>query len=248
MRFADKTIVLVGAPNDLMYSTVEQASSEGARVVCGIPQGSDHARLEGHSEISELDIHDETSLHTFFSSVKRFAHLVVFQEMGVQGVQWELKTSLAHDSFQKIFWFPFDAAKRGGPFLEEKGSIVFVCASSTRRPMKGMSVVGTANAALEALAANLAVEMAPRRANTVNPGLYLQAARAEEVDAVKEGKVGNVVSGLLAPGVDQPRNVGRTVLHLMADPGITGSVVDASVLMKGCCTADISGWVTIAGC
>ena len=198
--------------------------------------------------VHRLDLQDEAALHKFFSGAKAFDHLAIFQSMGVQGVQWELDTASAQSAFERIFWFPFMAAKRGGAYLHENGSIVFVCASSTRRPMKGMSVVGAANGAVEALAANLAVEMAPRRANVINPGLYLQASQAEEVDTVKAGKVGNVVSGLLAPGVDQAQNIGRAVLHLMSDNGITGSVVDAAILMRGCCTADVTGWVTIGGC
>jgi len=248
VSFAEKTVVLVGTPNDLMQATVRQATAQGARVVLGVPQGTADVDVAGASEAHKLDLQSEEALHGLFSATQAFDHLVIFQSMGIQGVQWELDTSAAQSAFEQIFWFPFMAAKRGGNYLHEKGSIVFVCASSTRRPMKGMSVVGAANGAVEALAANLAVEMAPRRANVINPGLYLQAARAEEVDAVKEGKVGNVVSGLLAPGVDQAENIGRTVLHLMSDPGITGSVIDAAVLMRGCCTADISGWVTIGGC
>ncbi len=248
MSFAETTLVLIGAPNDLMQATVRQALSQGARVVLGVPDGTADEATAGCSEVHRLDLQEERALQSFFEGVKSFDHAIVFQSLGIHGVQWELDTPSARSDFDGIFWFPFMAAKRASPHLHERGSVTFVCASSTRRPMKGMSVVGAANGALEALASVLAVEMAPRRVNVINPGLYLQASNSEEVHAVKKGKVGNVVSGLLAPGVDQAENIARTELHLTADTGITGSVVDAAVLMLGCCTADLKGWVTIGSC
>jgi NAD(P)-dependent dehydrogenase (short-subunit alcohol dehydrogenase family) len=248
MSLAETTLVLIGEPNDLMRATARQAEGHGARVVLGVPIGTLDEDTAGVPEVHRLDLQEEEALQNFFEAMKSFDHAVVFQSLGIQGVQWELDTPSARSGFDEIFWFPFMAAKRAGPHLTERGSLTFVCASSTRRPMKGMSVVGAANGALEALASVLAVEMAPRRVNVINPGLYLQAANSEEVHAVKEGKVGNIVPGLLAPGVDQAENIARTVLHLANDAGITGSVVDAAVLMRGCCTADVSGWVTIGGC
>ena len=82
----------------------------------------------------------------------------------------------------------FLVAKHASTRIADGGSIAFISGSLSRRPSPGSAVLASANAALDALAKALAVELAPRvRVNTVSPGL----CDTEIWDKVGRARTGN---------------------------------------------------------
>jgi NAD(P)-dependent dehydrogenase (short-subunit alcohol dehydrogenase family) len=84
---------------------------------------------------------------------------------------------------------------------------------------------GAINAALQALARGLALELAPARVNAVSPGLIATPLW----DGVAEDKRAAIFTGaaqrLPARRVGQPEDVANAVLFLMTTPFATGSTV-----------------------
>jgi NAD(P)-dependent dehydrogenase (short-subunit alcohol dehydrogenase family) len=56
------------------------------------------------------------------------------------------------------------------PQVRPRGSITFVTSGAVVRPSAGRSMTTAAFAAVEALTRALAVELGPRRVNTIEPG------------------------------------------------------------------------------
>ena len=61
-------------------------------------------------------------------------------------------------------------ARHAGGRVRPGGTLLFVGGTGGRRPAVGLAIVSTITAALPALIANLALELAPVRVNLVAPG------------------------------------------------------------------------------
>jgi NAD(P)-dependent dehydrogenase (short-subunit alcohol dehydrogenase family) len=113
----------------------------------------------------------EESIARFFSGISEIDHLV-----STVGPSYRpstvVETQLAEaQALYKIkFWGQFLIAKHGAPKLQENGSITLTSGLLSARPATGLGVLASVNAGIEALSRTLALELAPRRVNTVYPG------------------------------------------------------------------------------
>ena len=68
-------------------------------------------------------------------------------------------------------WGALHVVKHAVSRINEQGSIVFISGLAGRKGYPGFALAGAANAGIEAVARNLAVELAPIRINTVYAGV-----------------------------------------------------------------------------
>lgn len=93
------------------------------------------------------------------------------------------------------------------------------------RPSKTSVLQGAINAALEALARGLALELSPVRVNTVSPGL-IATPLWSKLDADTRTKMfEGAAARLPARRVGQAEDVARAVLYLASTRFATGSTV-----------------------
>jgi NAD(P)-dependent dehydrogenase (short-subunit alcohol dehydrogenase family) len=106
------------------------------------------------------------------------------------------------------------------------GSLLFVSGTGARRPGVGLAIATTLTAATPALAANLAVELAPTRVNVIAPGFVDTPLSAtllgDQIDARREQlretlPIGRVVG---------PADVAALAIHVMCNGAITGATLD----------------------
>ncbi len=81
-------------------------------------------------------------------------------------------------------------------------------------------------AALEAMARVLAVELAPRRVNTVSPGLTATEAYAGLPDAARAAMFAATAARLPAGRVGAPDDIAQAILLAIANPFLTGATLD----------------------
>jgi NAD(P)-dependent dehydrogenase (short-subunit alcohol dehydrogenase family) len=93
------------------------------------------------------------------------------------------------------------------------------------RPAAGGSVVAAVNGALESLAYALALELAPVRVNVVSPGWTDTPIWDTIAGEAKSGRLDAMAARLPAGRVGTPGDVAQTVLGLIGNPFITGTVV-----------------------
>ena len=93
--------------------------------------------------------------------------------------------------------------------LERGGSVTLPSGSSARVPAAGAGVWTALHGAIEALARGAAVDLAPLRVNVVSPG-----------------GIGMAPDRQLVERRGEPGDVGAAVAALVANPAITGAVLD----------------------
>lgn len=93
------------------------------------------------------------------------------------------------------------------------------------RPSKRSVLQGAINAALEALARGLALELSPVRVNTVSPGLIATPLWSKLEDEAREAMYEGAAARLPAGRVGQPEDVANAALYLATTRYATGSTV-----------------------
>jgi len=168
-------IVVVGGTAGIGLAVARIAADCGAEVYIG---SSNAQKLE--STLSALqgvrgavvDVGNEDSVAHFFSGISEIDHLVStvgpsHRPAAVTETQLEEAQAL----YKIKFWGQFLIAKHGAPKVQENGSITLTSGILSARPAAGLGVLASVNAGIEALGRTLALELAPRRVNTVCPDL-----------------------------------------------------------------------------
>lgn len=222
----NQKIVIVGGASGIGYAVAQQALAAGAEVVIASRSpGKLHSAavsLGGRIRVEPVDAADEESVIDFFHRVGSFDHLAATIKPRLpSGRFFDNDLAEVQAAFEAKFWGQYRLAKYGAGLIRSGGSIVLTSGIASRRSYPGYSAVSSMNAATEALAKALAVELAPIRVNAVCPG-FVDAeppisGRAQAVNA-------------LAPGLPLDRlatasEVAEAYLYLFGNRYSTGSVI-----------------------
>lgn len=171
----NQKIVIVGGSSGIGYAVAQQVLAAGAQVIIASRSNerlSAAARQLGERVQTEVvDAADEQSIADFFRRVGHFDHLAITIKPHIRSERFlENEVSAAIAAFDAKFWGQYRLAKHGAPYIRKNGSIIFTSGIASRRGYIGYSAVSAMNAATEALANAIAIELAPIRVNTVCPG------------------------------------------------------------------------------
>lgn len=228
-------VVIIGGSSGLGFATAQLAVAQGAQVVIGgrNQENLDAAQKElGSVETMTVDVQEEISIKRFFEKVGPFDHLVTPGNHTSPGTFEDLTAARA--SFDSKYWGQYLAVRYGHPFLREGGSIVLFSGILGTKPAKNCGIMASVNGAIEALTRALAVDLAPKiRVNAVAPG-SIESPRLLEL-AKKNPKAGfEQTQTLLVPRLGHPQEVAETVLFLISNGYLSGSVlhVDGGYLLS----------------
>lgn len=112
------------------------------------------------------------------------------------------------------------------PLLSATGSVTLVTGAAARAALPGTSGLAAVNGALEAMAKVLAAELAPRRFNTVSPGMTATEAYDGLPDEARNGMFAAAAGNLPAGRIGAPQDIAAAILLAMANPFITGATLD----------------------
>ncbi len=117
-------------------------------------------------------------------------------------------------------------ARAGRRKVRAGGTLLFIGGTGGRRPAPGMAVAGALTAALPALTADLALEVAPVRVNLIAAGFVdtpLSAALlGDRLEARREELRKKLPIGRVVTAAD----VAALALHIMANDALTGATYD----------------------
>ncbi|MGW9128545.1 SDR family oxidoreductase [Paenibacillus chitinolyticus] len=230
MTLAGKKIVIIGGSSGIGLETAALALEQGAEVVIASRSADKlrQARNTLGSSVSayELDMADEQAVKEFMTrDVKRLDHLVVTAAQTWSGPFLATETFKARELFDSKFWGQYYAAKHAAPLLAEGGSITLFSGLVAFKPMAGSASLGAVNAAVASLGQTLALELAPLRVNVVSPGIIDTPSRAGMDDAARSAFYESVTARLPVKRVGQPRDVAQSVLYLLHNSFVTGTVL-----------------------
>jgi NAD(P)-dependent dehydrogenase (short-subunit alcohol dehydrogenase family) len=226
MSLAHSTVVILGGSSGIGLATAKAAKAEGARVVVTGRSAdrlkSARALLGAEARTVVLDVADEAGTRTLFEELDRVDHVFITAGIVV------LDSGLAPDSaslrpaLDTRFWGAFAAAKYGAAKMRGGGSITFMSGTTARRPLKGAAVATASCGAVEAFARALAVDLAPTRVNTIQPGYVDTPMLDELLGEARTAIKAEAGAHLPVKRIGRPEEIADAVLFLMKNGYVNG--------------------------
>jgi NAD(P)-dependent dehydrogenase (short-subunit alcohol dehydrogenase family) len=225
-----KHVVIVGGSSGIGAASANLFAQQGANVTIVSRNAANlEAVAQGNPGIRSavLDVTRDGDVEAFFAELGAVDHVVVSAAQTATGPVRGLALEAAYAAMDSKFWGAYRVARAAR--IREGGSLTFVSGFLAVRPNKMSVLQGAINAALEALARGLALELAPVRVNTVSPGLIATPlwSRLEENarNAMFESAAGRLPVGRVGLAED----VAKAIFYLASNGFATGS----SVLVDG---------------
>lgn len=174
-KLEGKRILVVGGGTGIGLAVSRTVIRERGKVIIASRHSDQHALQnlgdDASVQLHGVDLTSEDSIVRLFETVGQFDHLVATARQ-TQPPQKFLESDYAavRSAFDVKFWGQYLLAKHATRWIAPHGSITFTSGTAATRCYSGYSPVAAMNAATEALAKNLAVELAPIRVNVVSPG------------------------------------------------------------------------------
>ncbi len=188
------------------------------------------AALDNKVATRELDVTDEAAIVRFFSDFGTFDHLVTAASAVAMGPALEMPTAAFRTLVDSKLYGQFLVARHAAPHLSPHGSITFFSGTVTQKPMPGATAYAAVGAAAEAMARMLAFELAPRRVNTIVPGVIDTPAWDSLFDAnTKSAVFSQIAASLPVRRLGTPDDIAQAVVFLIRN----GFVDGASLVVDG---------------
>ncbi len=225
MSLANMTVVVLGGSSGIGLATAKAALSEGAQVIV---TGRSRERLnaaerelQGKARALPLDAADEAGTRTLFDSLAHVDHVFITAGAVFAG-GLAAGTSELRPALDVRFWGALYAAKYAAPKIGRGGSITFMSGTAAVKPLPGASVATASCGAVEAFARALAVDLAPIRVNTIQPGLVDTPLIAQFMGAQSASIMEREAARLPVRRVGKPEDIADAVLFLMENGYVTG--------------------------
>ncbi|MGZ6162064.1 MAG: SDR family oxidoreductase, partial [Myxococcaceae bacterium] len=117
-------------------------------------------------------------------------------------------------------------ARHAASTLRPGGTLLFMGGTGGRRPAIGIGLASTMTAALPALTANLALELAPIRVNLIAAGFVDTPLSASFLGDALEDRRSQLRATLPIRRVVGPADVASLAVHIMVNTALTGATYD----------------------
>ena len=225
-----QTVVVIGGSSGIGLETARRARAEGADVVL---TGRDPDRLKrAAAELNALssaafDATDPAALDQFFQGLpKQIDHVMVTAGGPYYARLAELDHARAHRDFDEHLWLAIEVARHSVGRVRPGGTLLFMTGTGGRRPGVGMALASAGTAALPALIASLAVEVAPVRVNLIAAGFVDTPLSGKLLGDNLEARRAQLRATLPIRRVVGPADVAALAVHLMTNTALTGATYD----------------------
>ncbi|MEM1229091.1 MAG: SDR family oxidoreductase [Pseudomonadota bacterium] len=230
MTFTSKRAIVLGGSSGIGLASAQALAAAGAEVLIS---GRDPGRLEdalgtlpASARGQALDVLDVDALQALFQAETGFDYLVNAATGGERAVGPFEQMSLAgfQGSFRKL-WGYTNAVHEALPHLAADGAMVLVSGSPARKCPPGYSAISTVGNAVEGFVRAIAVEIAPRRINTVAPG-FIDTPMFPQTGAEREAFMERTTAANLIPRPGRAEEVADAVLFALGNGFVTGTTID----------------------
>jgi len=225
-----QTVVVIGGSAGIGLETARRASAEGAKLIL---TGRNPEPLQrAASEVDALsttafDATDPTLVAQFFRGLPASVdHIMVTAGRPYYGRLIDLDLAHARRLVDEHFSLFIEIARHAADKVKAGGTLIFMGGTGGRRPVVGLGIMSTLTAALPALTANLALELAPVRVNLIAAGFVDTQLSASLLGDELENRRSQLRAKLLIRRVVQPADVAALALHIMTNTALTGATYD----------------------
>jgi NAD(P)-dependent dehydrogenase (short-subunit alcohol dehydrogenase family) len=225
-----QTVVVIGGSAGIGLETARRARAEGAEVILAArnPERLEHAADEvGALSSAAFDAGDPNRLEHFFRHLPHpIDHVMATAGRPYYAPLADMDFDQARRSLDEHLWLMFHLARVATGTVRPGGTLLFMSGTGGRRTGVGLGLVSAMTAALPALTANLAVEIAPIRVNLIAPGFVDTPLSAALLGDRLEERRDQLRATLPIGRVVGPADVARLAIHLMANTAVTGATYD----------------------
>jgi NAD(P)-dependent dehydrogenase (short-subunit alcohol dehydrogenase family) len=225
-----QTVVVIGGSAGIGLETARRARSEGARVIL-TGRNSERLQLAG-SELGALstaafDVNDPAALERFFGDLPGTIDHVMVTAGGPHYARLlEMGDEEARRAFDDHPLLMIQVARNAAHKVRPGGTLVFMGGTGGRRPSIGLGIVPAVTAALPALTASLALELAPVRVNLIAAGFVDTPLSATLLGDDLDKRRNQLRTTLPIRRVVTPADVGSLAVHIMINTALTGATYD----------------------
>jgi NAD(P)-dependent dehydrogenase (short-subunit alcohol dehydrogenase family) len=225
-----QTVVVIGGSAGIGLETARRARGEGADVILAArnPERLEQAAADvGAISTAAFDATDPDALGRFFSDLPApIDHVMVTGTGPYYANLADLDRDRAHRDFDNHLWLAIEVARHSPGRVRPGGTLLFMGGTGGRQRGPGMSLIGAGTAALPALVANLAVEVAPIRVNLIAAGFVDTPLSATLLGDDLEKRRDQLRATLPIRRVVGPADVAALAVHIMINTALTGATYD----------------------
>lgn len=229
IELAGQTVVVIGGSAGIGYETARMAREEGAEVVL-TGRNKEHLDLAAKeldaAGSAAFDATDADALEKFFEAWTTIDHLMTTAGGPYYAPLGQLDRDKAQRDFDEHQWLAVRLAQLAVGRVRPGGTLIFMGGTGGRKRGPGLSMIGAGTAALPALIANLALEIAPIRVNLIAAGFVDTPLSASLLGENLEQRRAQLRETLPIRRVVGPEDIAKLAIHLMINTAMTGGTYD----------------------
>src|SRR6195256_4011174 len=229
LELLEQTVVVIGGSAGIGFETARRARAAGAEVIL---TGRNAERLQhAASEVDALstaafDAADPVALNRFFRDLPTIDHVMVTAGRPYYGRLGDMDFAKIRNVIGEYLLLALYVARNAANKVRPGGTLIFMGGTGGRRPAIGMSIVSAVTAALPALTANLALEIAPVRVNLIAAGFVDTPLSATLLGDQLDARRDQLRRTLPIGRVVGPEDIANLAIHLMTNTAVTGATFD----------------------
>lgn len=221
---------MIGGSGGIGLETARRARAEGAKLIL---TGRDPERLrDAASELGALrtaafDAMDPAPLERFFGDLPTpIDHVMVTAGRPSYGRLIDMDLAQARRALDEHLLLALQVARHAAKKVRPGGTLLLMGGTGARHPGISLGLASTVTAALPALTANLALELAPVRVNLIAAGFVDTPLSASLLGDELENRRNQLRARLPIRRVVGPADVASLAVHLMINTAVTGATYD----------------------
>jgi NAD(P)-dependent dehydrogenase (short-subunit alcohol dehydrogenase family) len=225
-----QTVVVIGGSAGIGLETARRARAEGADVILTArsPEPLQRAASElGARSTAAFDATDPAALDRFFRDLPGpIDHVMVTAGRPHYGRLFEMDVAQMRRAMDEHLLLALQAARNAAGRVRPGGTLLLIGGTGGRRPGIGLAIISAVTAALPALTASLALELAPIRVNLIAAGFVDTPLSASLLGDRLDERRDQLRATLPIRRVVRPGDVAALAVHIMANTALTGATYD----------------------
>jgi NAD(P)-dependent dehydrogenase (short-subunit alcohol dehydrogenase family) len=229
-ELAGQTVVVIGGSSGIGRQTARRARAEGADVIL-TGRNPEHLQLAakevGARRTAAFDATDPAALERFFGNLPEpIDHVMVTAGGQYYARLADMDFAQARHAIDEHLMLALHATRYAAGKVRPGGTLLFMTGTGARRPGISLTIAAVQAAAMPALVANLAVEVAPVRVNLIAAGFVDTPLSASLLGDDLDKRRDQLRATLPIRRVVGPADVAALAVHIMTNTALTGATYD----------------------